>query len=71
MSPYAPLIERCDRLRDAVGWSESTLSNKLFKDSKRLGLLREGKDVTVTTFNAALRKLDQLEAKHGVTGAAA
>ena len=64
MSPYAPLLARADAIIDAGIFTESTLSAKLFNDSTRLARLRTGKDVTVTTHERALRKLDDIEASN-------
>ncbi|ASY56463.1 hypothetical protein SS05631_c15270 [Sinorhizobium sp. CCBAU 05631] len=38
-----------------LGVEEKTVSNRVFSDSKKLGAMRAGGDITVGRFNAAMR----------------
>lgn len=53
------LISRADAYKQAAGISEdSTVSHRVFRDSKKLAALRQGADITVGRFNAAMRWFD-------------
>ena len=52
------LLSACDAFRLAAGIErESTLSSRIFDDGKRLGRLREGREITIGGFNAAMTYL--------------
>lgn len=48
------LLTLADSYVRATSLEDVTLSHRLFGDSKKLGALRNGADITVTRFNAAL-----------------
>lgn len=49
------LLVVADAWKAATGIErDTTLSHRMFGDSKRLGQLREGRDITVGRFNAAM-----------------
>lgn len=49
------LLAAADAWKEATGIGrDTTLSHRMFGDSKRLGQLREGRDITVGRFNAAM-----------------
>ena len=49
------LIRIADAYKAVAGVPEdTTVSHRVFRDSKKLTALREGGDITVTRFNAAL-----------------
>jgi hypothetical protein len=60
MRPSIPrLIEIADAFRrTADGMPESTLSYRIFGDTKRLGALRDGREITVGRYNHALDWFD-------------
>lgn len=49
------IIQVADRYAELVGAEEKTVSSRVFADSKKLGALRAGADITVGRFNSALR----------------
>lgn len=52
------LLDLCDRYRAAAGIEqEKTLSHRIFRDSGRLGRLRGEADITLGSYNAAMRYL--------------
>ncbi|WP_201743940.1 hypothetical protein [Paragemmobacter ruber] len=61
MMRVSDLVMLCDAFRDAAGGlPESTLSHRMFGDSKRLTVLRGGvADITVGRFNRAMIWLRQ------------
>lgn len=55
MIDTATLIERADAYKAATGITEdTTVSHRVFGDTKKLGALRRGGDITVRRFNAAM-----------------
>ncbi len=56
-------LNRVETLANVSGQSVSTLSRKLFNDGKGIARLREGGQMTIKTLDAALVKLDALEAE--------
>lgn len=48
------LLDVADRYRDATGTPETTVSHRVFGDTKRLAALRAGREITVGRFNAAM-----------------
>lgn len=48
------LLTLADCYARATSLEDVTLSHRLFGDSKKLGALRGGADITVTRFNSAL-----------------
>jgi hypothetical protein len=60
MIEISDLIQLSDRWRAAAGLErESTLSHRIFGDTKILGRLRAGGEITVGRFNLALAWFDQ------------
>ncbi|MEE2860864.1 MAG: hypothetical protein VYB46_08640 [Pseudomonadota bacterium] len=54
------LIARADAYKVAAGVSEdTTVSHRVFGDTKKLSALRRGGDITVRRFNAAMAWFDQ------------
>ncbi len=54
------LIARADAYKAAAGlYEDSTVSYRVFGDTKKLAALRNGPDITVGRFNAAMRWFDQ------------
>jgi hypothetical protein len=54
------LIARADAYKVAAGVTEdTTVSHRVFGDTKKLGALRRGGDITVRRFNAAMNWFDQ------------
>ncbi|MDK8871513.1 hypothetical protein [Paracoccus sp. SSJ] len=54
------LIARADAYKAAAGIvDDSTVSYRVFGDTKKLGALRRGADITTRRFLAALRWFDQ------------
>ena len=54
------LLNRADEYKMAAGVLEDkTVSHRVFGDSKKLTSLREGGDITVRRFNAAMLWFDQ------------
>lgn len=55
MMDVAALLRLADAYKAAAGVpSDKTVSHRVFADGKKLGALREGADITVGRFNAAL-----------------
>lgn len=60
------LISRADAYKVAAGVSEdTTVSHRVFGDTKKLSALRRGGDITVRRFNAAMAWFDQNWPAHG------
>lgn len=60
MIDTATLIMRADAYKALLDVPEdSTVSYRVFGDTKKLGALRNGADITVRRFNAALRWFDE------------
>jgi hypothetical protein len=55
MIEIAHLIAVADAYQAAVPVEDKTLSFRVFGDSKKLGALRAGADITTQRFNAALK----------------
>lgn len=54
------LIARADEYKVASGVAEdSTVSYRVFGDTKKLAAMRAGADITTRRFNAAMRWFDQ------------
>jgi len=50
------LVAVADAYREAVGGAtETTVSHRVFGDTKRLSALRDGREITVGRFNHAMR----------------
>ncbi len=64
MNDIAHLIRIADAYKTALGLEDTTVSTRVFKDSKKLGALRNGADITVSRFNAALRWFDENWPQH-------
>lgn len=54
MNQIAHLIRLADTYLDATGVKEVTLSHRVFGDSKKLTAIRNGADITLGRFNAAI-----------------
>lgn len=50
----AHLITVADAYRAATNTEDKTVSSRVFQDSKKLGAIRGGADITVGRYNAAL-----------------
>lgn len=50
----AHLITLADAYRSATNTEDKTVSSRVFQDSKKLGAIRTGADITVSRYNAAL-----------------
>ena len=61
MSDTQQLIARIDALADRTNRSSSTLSRLLFGNGKRIDEIRAGGSITMTTFQRASGKLDEME----------
>lgn len=57
MIEIAHLLKLADEYQRAAGVSDTTLSFRIFKDSKKLAALRSGSDITTGRFNDALHYL--------------
>lgn len=55
MTQISNLLAVADAYMAATSIKEVTLSHRLFSDSKKLTALRNGADITVSRFNAAIR----------------
>ena len=49
------LIRTLESFASAVDVKESTLSHRIFKDTTKIGAMREGSDITVRRFNHAFQ----------------
>ncbi len=54
MTEISHLLSVADAFKSATGLEDVTLSHRLFSDSKKLGALRAGADITVGRFNASM-----------------
>jgi hypothetical protein len=54
MSEIDHLLVVADVYKRALGLEDITVSHRLFGDSKKLGALRRGADITVGRFNASM-----------------
>jgi hypothetical protein len=54
MTEIKHLLAVADAFKLATGLEDVTLSHRLFSDSKKLGALRQGADITVGRFNASM-----------------
>jgi hypothetical protein len=54
MPTHDDLLTLADAYASLTGASETTISSRVFDDSKKLAALRVGKDITLRRFNAAL-----------------
>ncbi|MGN6775849.1 hypothetical protein [Rhizobium sp.] len=48
------ILKVADEYRRAASVEEKTVSSRVFQDSKKLGAIRSGSDITVGRYNAAL-----------------
>jgi hypothetical protein len=48
-----------DAYREATGVEDTTVSNRVFADSKKITAMRAGADITLGRFNEALRWFSQ------------
>ncbi|SDL36591.1 hypothetical protein [Paracoccus chinensis] len=54
------LLERADAYKAAAGIADdTTVSYRVFSDTKKLAALRQGADITVRRFNAAMAWFDE------------
>lgn len=54
------LIERADAYKAAAGLTDdTTVSYRVFSDTKKLTALRQGADITTRRFNAAMAWFDE------------
>jgi len=59
MIDVSELLRRADAYKVAAGVSEdSTVSHRVFGDTKKLAALRHGADITVRRFNGAMQWFD-------------
>ncbi|TDX65174.1 hypothetical protein EDE12_103147 [Methylosinus sp. sav-2] len=54
MATEHDLIALADAYAALTGASETTISSRVFGDSKKLAAVRRGKDITLRRFNAAI-----------------
>jgi hypothetical protein len=54
MIGIAQLLTLVDAYRTATGTEDTTVSHRVFADSKKVGALRDGADITTGRFNAAV-----------------
>jgi hypothetical protein len=54
MIQIAHLLSLADAFQQAAPVSDTTLSFRIFRDSKKLGALRAGSDITTGRFNDAI-----------------
>lgn len=54
MNEISHLLSVADAYKAATGLEDVTVSHRLFGDSKKLKALRDGSDITLGRFNAAL-----------------
>lgn len=54
MFKITDLISIADEYRRATGAEDRTVSSRVFADSKKLGALRSGADITTSRFNDAV-----------------
>jgi hypothetical protein len=54
MIEIAHLLAVIDAYRNATGVEDTTVSYRVFDDSKKIAALRSGSDLTTSRFNAAL-----------------
>jgi len=54
-SPSDPLLRVADAYLQALGLSDKTVSSRVFRDSKKLGAMRDGADITMGRFAEAMR----------------
>lgn len=59
MQQIAHLLSVADAYKAALGIEDTTVSARVFNDSKKLTALRSGADITVGRFNAAMRWFDE------------
>lgn len=59
MITISDLLTIADAYHVGAGTTDTTLSHRMFGDSKKLPALRVGADITVGRFNAAVRWLSQ------------
>lgn len=57
MSAIDHLIRLTDEYQRATGFTEATVSTHLFNDGKKLGAIKNGKDVSIRRFESAVRVL--------------
>jgi len=55
MNSSNPLIRVADAYAQALGLSDKTVSSRVFRDSKKLGAMRDGADITMGRFADAMR----------------
>lgn len=58
MQQIEHLLTVADAYKDAIGIEDTTVSARVFNDGKKLTALRNGADITVGRFNAAIRWFD-------------
>lgn len=63
MSTISDILSRAETLSQQSGQSLSTISRKILKDGKGLARLKDGGQLTLKTMNAALARLEALEAE--------
>lgn len=54
MVELAHLLSVADAYKSATSLEDVTVSHRIFGDSKKLGALRTGADITLSRFNSAL-----------------
>ena len=58
MQQIADLLSVADAYKTGLGIEDTTVSARVFNDSKKLSALRAGADITIGRFNSALRWFD-------------
>lgn len=58
MQQIADLLSLADAYKSALGIEDTTVSARVFNDSKKLGAMRCGADITVGRLNSALQWFD-------------
>lgn len=54
MNQISHLLKLADAYIEATSIKEVTLSHRLFGDSKKIGAMRAGADITISRFNSAI-----------------
>lgn len=54
MIEIAHLLRVADAYKASTGVEDTTVSNRVFADTKKIGAMRNGADITIGRFNAAL-----------------
>lgn len=66
MIQIAHLLSVADAFQQALPVSDTTLSFRVFRDSKKLGALRAGSDITTGRFNDAMAWFSENWPEHAV-----